>query len=249
MRLMALTKDGIDGLLHLVYPPACSICGKRLSSDGQGILLICSDCLMLVKKNRAPYCMRCGRSLRGHVDTRGACIACSGRDFHYERSWSCLLYEGAVKEALHLFKYSGMISFINLFGDLLIQFLTDNELVLEGMDAILAVPLHPVKRRERGFNQAELLTAAIIARFALQDVSRSLRRRTATRPQHELDRKERYNNVRGVFEVINPALVCGKNLLIIDDLFTTGATMNECARVLKKAGAHKIHCLTLARGS
>lgn len=111
------------------------------------------------------------------------------------------------------------------------------------------MPLHNVRFREREFNQAHILTQAIAACFGIKDLSGCLKRISATRPQSELDKKERLGNIKGAFEAARGELIYKKNLLLVDDLFTTGATLNECAGVLKKAGAGKINCLTFARGA
>lgn len=249
MNLLTFTKEGFGGLLNLIYPPACLICNTKLLDVQQQNLSICEGCLSKIKKNQPPYCIKCGRSLRGLTDNVETCWECTGRDFDYERSWSCTLYEGLTKEALHLLKYSGKLSLSNLFCSLLVQFLEENPEVLNGIEATLAVPLHNVKFRERGFNQAHILSSAVVKKFGLKDLSYCLKRAVATRPQSELDKKERFDNIKGTFEVTAPLLISGKNLLMVDDLFTTGATLNECAKVLRKAGAKKIHCLTFARGS
>jgi ComF family protein len=239
----------ISGMLNLVYPAVCGICDRKLLSEPEEDLLICADCAGKIKRNLPPYCRKCGRSLRGLVDSVETCWECSGKEFFYERSWSGFLYEGPVKDALHLLKYSGKLSLSNLFCRLLARFIRENPEIIEGVDSIAAVPLYSVKFREREFNQAHLLAAAIAGEFNITDLSRCLRRITPTRPQSELDRNERLENVKGTFEAVKPMLIHKKNLLIVDDLFTTGATLNECSKALKKMRAGKINCLTFARGA
>lgn len=249
--LATLAKDGFGSLVNLLYPPLCGICNKKLLTGQEAALLICKDCLAKIKKNPPPHCKKCGRSLCGLTDNIETCWECFDRNFYFERSWSGFFYEGVVKEALHLLKYSGKIFLSNLFSNLLIQFLKNNIEILEGIDGVISVPLHSVKLREREFNQAHILVEVITKEFKLKDLSRCLKRTKVTRPQSELDKKERFNNVKGTFEipVSTYEVVCGKNILIVDDIFTTGATLNECARVLKKAGVKKIRCLTFARGA
>ncbi|MCX5715783.1 MAG: ComF family protein [Candidatus Omnitrophica bacterium] len=236
-----------DGLLSLVYPPLCPICGAKARDNS----VICETCFSGIKKNLPPYCVKCGRSLRGSTENVEICWECSGKDFYYDKSWSAFLYEGAVKEALHLFKYSGKLSISRLFCGLLINFLKENRQILTGIDAVIAVPLHSVKLREREFNQAHMLASAISKEFKIQDSSACLKRAVRTRPQSELDKNERYENVKNTFAVTaqTPGVYVGKNILLVDDLFTTGATLNECGRVLKEAGADSIRCLTFARGA
>lgn len=248
MGILTLAKKGLNALLNLVYPPACGICDKKLETTQEENTSICAGCLDKIKRNPAPYCRKCGRSLCGLTTGVETCWECPKREFYYERTWSGFIYEGVAKKALHLLKYSKKLSLNNLFCNLLIQFARGNPEILEGMNGVLAVPLYNVKFREREFNQAHLLAAAIVKEFNIKDLSACLKRSIATKPQSGLDKKERFENIKGTFEVITPGSLSGKNLLLIDDLFTTGATLNECAKVLKKAGAVKLHCLTFARG-
>lgn len=248
MYISSLAKKGFTGLVNLAYPPFCVICNKKVLHTRQD-LLICEGCFNKIKKNPPPYCKKCGRSLNGLADNVQICWECSERSFHYERSWSCFLYDGVVKDAIHLLKYSKKVSLIKLFCFLLTGFLRENTEILKDIDGILAVPLHAVKLREREFNQAYMLTEAIVKEFNTSDFSGYLRRTAATAPQSGLGRNKRFDNVKGTFAVAGSRPMSGKNLLIVDDLFTTGATLNECARVLSKAGAKTIRCLTFARGS
>ena len=246
---MLLMKERAGGLLNLVYPPLCAICDKKLLNGREENLSICEGCSGKIRKNLPPFCKKCGRSLYGLTDAVEICSECFKTNLYYEKAWSGFLYEGVVKEALHLLKYSKKISLISFFCSSFTQFLRDNPEIINCADAVLAVPLHNTKLREREFNQAHILAKAIVKEFNIKDLSGCLRRVLNTRPQSELDKKDRFENVTEAFEVLCPELARGKNLLIVDDLFTTGATLNECARVLKKAGAEKIYCLTFARGA
>lgn len=245
--LLTLAKDGANNLLNMIYPPVCAVCQNKIGADTR-LLAVCAACLQKVKANPAPYCEKCGRSLRNLAQGLKVCSECAGRDFYYQRAWAGFIYEGVIKEALHLLKYSKRFSLINTFGRLLAGFLRDNPQIINGVDAVAAVPLHHVRFRERGFNQAAALAGAVVREFGVADLSPCLRRKIATRPQSELDKNQRGANVRGTFEVISPQAARGENILIVDDLFTTGATLNECARVLKKCGAAGISCLAFARG-
>jgi len=248
MYISGLAKQGFTGLVNLAYPPLCAICNEKILHIRQD-LSICEGCFNKIKKNPPPYCKRCGRSLSELAGDVRTCWECGEKSFHYKQSWSCFLYEGVVKDAIHLLKYSKKVSLVNLFCFLLTDFLKENPEILKDIDGILAVPLHTVKLREREFNQAYILTEAIVKEFNISDFSGCLKRTAATLPQSGLDRNKRFDNVKGTFAVAGSGPVCGKNLLIVDDLFTTGATLNECARVLNKVGTKTIRCLTFARGS
>lgn len=239
----------LSGLLNLVYPAVCGICEAKLADGTDSGLSVCDKCLSGIKRNKPPFCRRCGRSLYGAAESVEACWECYGRRFYYERSWSCLIYEGIAKETLHLLKYSKKLSFGAVFCELFVRFIRENPEIISGMDAVIAVPLHGAKLREREFNQAHLLAKAIVKEFDLKDLSRYLIRAYPTRPQSKLDKSERLKNVKDTFKAIEISFLRDKNILLADDLFTTGATLNECAKILKEAGVKKIHCLTFARGA
>ena len=247
--ILKLTKEGLDSLLNLIYPPLCGICNKRLLEDLEINTSTCKDCLQDIKHNVGPYCVKCGRSLNGSTENVTVCWDCFDKQTHYERNYSAVLYEGVAREALHLLKYSGRTSLVNLFCVLLIDFLEKNPEILKEIDGALAVPLHSIRQREREFNQVDYLVSAILKKFKLTEIRNCLVRIRPTHPQSDLDKPERTQNVRDAFQIRQPNLILGKSLLLVDDLFTTGATINECARVLRKNGAKKVRCLTFARGA
>ncbi len=162
------------------------------------------------------------------------------------------LYEGTLREAIHLFKYEKKKSLAKPLGDLLIKHLEETcpragkEGGLEKIDFVIPVPLHSKKLREREFNQSGLLARLVGRHFRKPVLEGNLIRKKTTTPQFELDRKERLKNVKGAFAIKRREEVKGKNLLLIDDVRTTGATLKECHKVLRRAGAKEIHMLTLA---
>jgi ComF family protein len=153
------------------------------------------------------------------------------------------MYQGVLAEAIRRFKYQGDI---NLAGPLSWFW---NKINLEDLffEAIIPVPLHPARLRERGFNQALLLGKTLGKIHSKMVLAGALQRIRNTIPQVQLDHSERERNVRGAFAVRKQQEIMDKRLLLVDDVFTTGATVNECARVLKKSGAKEIIVLTLAR--
>lgn len=153
------------------------------------------------------------------------------------------VYEGNLLKAIHLFKYGGKINIARLLGRMLASYPLDFSIY----DLLIPVPLHIKRLKERGFNQAVLLSKEIKRAHSIPIEMFGLKRIRATRPQVLLKEKERMLNVKGAFAVKNPANIKGRKVLLIDDVFTTGATVNECAKVLKKAGAERIDVLTLAR--
>ncbi|MBI4550369.1 MAG: ComF family protein [Candidatus Omnitrophica bacterium] len=149
-----------------------------------------------------------------------------------------------MKTLLHQIKFEGKRPLINLFAEALAGFADAGE--LPAFDSAVPVPLDEKRLRERGFNQSEVLASLLAAGLELP-VRRSLKKIRATPPQSSLNRKKRLENLSGSFSVAEPARVQGKRVLLVDDIYTTGATANECARTLLAAGARSVHCFTLVR--
>jgi ComF family protein len=152
-------------------------------------------------------------------------------------------FEGPLREAVHQFKYRPCRSLGKPLGD----WMVDRVSVLSGIDAVMPVPLHVKRLRQRGFNQALLLAHRMSERHRVPLSCDNLVRIRPTRPQVELTGDERIKNVKGAFALRQPGEVEDRHVVLIDDVFTTGATMNECAVVLKKAGAARVTAFTLAR--
>lgn len=216
----------ITHLLDLIYPHICLVCKTRLAEEG-----LCQNCLGNIRR------------VNGAVNQ----IRYEKTGIYYKRVYSAALYEGVLKEAIQLFKYKSRLSLGKLFSKLLIEFAETN-LDMKQFDLIAPVPLHSVKLREREFNKAKILAGPLAARFGIRLSTGSLERAKATPPQSNLKKNERLQNPKGVFCVRNPRLFYKKRILLIDDVFTTGATTNECAKILLSSGAKSVSVLTLARG-
>jgi len=171
------------------------------------------------------------------------CHHCIVRPPAYEKAWTLYPYLPPLQDAIGLFKYRGKVSLATPLGRLMLGALPTS---LEA-DVVIPVPLHPTRLREREFNQS-LLLADQIAQYIGSPLSfTNLVRTTPSEPQSTLSRKERLKNLRQAFAVRRPLLIARKRVLLIDDVFTTGTTVNECAKVLRKAGAETVFVLTLAR--
>jgi ComF family protein len=238
--------------IDLIYPPRCSICEKFLWKDrakrNQQELLFCEPCLDGFSEITSPFCFICGRPFASEVDEDHLCENCLRKRPYYDAMRAPYLYEGDIMAAIHQFKYARKSHLANSLGFLLTSFARK---WLDNTDSIvmMPVPLHPKKLRERNFNQSLLLAryAAPLLGTELDFVS--LRRIKYTQPQTALKSDERRKNVRGAFEVVDSKVVKGRSVLLVDDVTTTGSTLNECARTLKRAGAREVFCLTLARTS
>ena len=159
-------------------------------------------------------------------------------------------YEGGLRELIHLLKYDGVRPAANLLGRMLSDAIVPLQpLFSAGTVLVVPVPLYTAKRRQRGFNQAEMIARAALklqpsARFELK---LALERTRETHSQIGLSRHQRRENLRGAFQVSDPQAVRGRDILLVDDVFTTGTTVSECARVLRRAGTAKVYVATVAR--
>ena len=218
--------------LDWLYPPQCCGCDKRNTR-------LCEDCLREMSLIHPPICKCCGKMTSGYA----LCLQCQTTPpkYHALRSW--VLYEGAIRRAIHQLKYYGDVS----LGEYLARPI--NNLLGElnwAVDLIVPVPLTPRRSKERGYNQAALLAYPIALSRQLPYRPKSLFKTREALSQVGLTFDQRVQNVRGVFEG-NPELVKGKTVLVVDDVITSGATMNECASALLGVGARRVYGVTLAR--
>lgn len=228
-------------LLNLFWPLKCSGCGADLAFDRP--LRFCLWCLGQMHWVSEPFCARCGVPL---PDGGRHCFPCRKKRPRFALARSALVFEDPVRKAIHRFKYAGKDDLAEDLGTLL--FHAWKQLPeLRAAEAAVPVPLHSADHRQRGFNQSELL-ASRLARLSgtLALLPSALRRVRRTPSQTRLDRAERAGNVAGAFSAA-PALVRGKTVLVVDDVCTTGATLDACAGALRAAGARKVLALTLAR--
>ena len=232
--------------LNLLYPPVCQLCHEHRAAAADGF--VCGKCWSHVRFIRPPFCERCGLPFEGDLTTTFVCTNCNDLDLHFTSARSAVVARTVVLEAIHRFKYSRHLWFENFLAGLLVREAAP-VLVADGKwDAIVPVPLHPVKLREREFNQAALLAAhlARAAKIPLND--KILRRVHSTATQTLLTRDERAANMKNAFVVRQGVRLAGKRIVLVDDVFTTGATTNACARALQVAGAAEVCVWTVARG-
>ena len=195
---------------------------------------------------RPPYCPHCGLPYPSGDKEGHLCAPCLKERWYFEVHRTCALYEGALKEAIHRFKYGGVFPLVGVFGDLLqpvFQNLTQDYPV----DVMVPVPLHIRRLRERGFNQALLLVKELSKRTGIPYEERALKKIKDTPVQIALKKWERRKNLTRAFQVKDKEAIQGKAVVLVDDVYTTGATVNECSRALLRAGAKQVAVLTVAR--
>ena len=235
----------ITGLKDIIYPKTCLICKQDLASNCVDEL-VCVKCWTSIKKNPPPFCHRCGRNLDRKSLADTLCSACLKNRMHFDRAFAPCIYEGPIKDLIHEFKYNNKDYLAATLSSLMVDFIREYDVPISSMDVIIPVPLHPARLREREFNQAELLARNIAPLFTKIVSTNNLVRLRHTRTQAELEGSDRLINVKDSFAVKMPDLIKGKNILLIDDVMTTGATSSEASRALKSAGANTVFVLTLA---
>ncbi|HTY12752.1 MAG TPA: ComF family protein [Candidatus Omnitrophota bacterium] len=191
-----------------------------------------------------PRCQVC----RG-VGPRSLCPDCESKVNYLSPSafvHSVTVYDDVVKKAIHRFKFKKKLELSEPLGRMMVKYLS-RHLNMSGIDLIVPVPLHRNRFTQRGFNQAEVLSHELTRHYGVPTVSGMLFRVKETAPQFDLPRAERFKNVRGAFEVKGKGMLKDRNVLLVDDIYTTGSTVSECTRVLKDGGARNVHVLTLSR--
>ena len=235
----------LEASLGFLYPENCQVCKLTSATSQEGF--VCHDCWQKVRFIKPPFCQRCGLPYAGDITTEFECSNCHGIELHFTSARSAVLAREPVLDIIHRYKYQRALWFEPFLADLLIRAAVP-ELAKERWDFIVPVPLHPAKQREREFNQAERLGARLSRATRIPLNTKLLQRVEATQTQTLLSREQRAANVRKAFKMRSEQRLDGLRLVLLDDVFTTGATTSSCARVLLSAGAESVCVWTVARG-
>ena len=239
-------KPWFEAALGFVYPHVCQICGREPATADDGFVGPC--CRQKVRFITPPFCERCGLPYPGDLTTAFECSNCRELELHFSSARSAVVAKSVVLEAIHRYKYQRALWFENFLADLLIREAAPGLREQGGWDFIVPVPLHPLKFREREFNQAARLAAPLAAATGIPLNEKILQRIAATATQTLLTRDERATNMKNAFAVRPHLRLTGQKIVLVDDVFTTGATPSACARALRDAGAAEVCVWTLARG-
>lgn len=229
----------------LLFPNPCLNCGTRIGSGQRYLCQECYDNLPVVKKATCSYCGLYFENIDERISFR-TCPVCSSEEYHFDRSRYVLEYDETVQALIHNFKYYNMTGVARLLSRLMISWLEEHR-PFPVIDFITPVPLHSVRKRERGYNQSELLTKPIASYFGWTYKPKLLTRVRYTKSQTQLKGKERKENVIKAFSIDKIPTLKDSNILLIDDVFTTGATVNAISKELKNYQACKVYVLTAAR--
>ena len=233
-------------ILDLIYPRYCLVCNSSLNHTDRRAL--CSECTNKVTFiNQDTSCPRCGLDLGPYVQPDTLCQECHAHPPRFTKAIAVAGYDGVIREAIHKFKYAKERVLLDELSGLLIARWQGVRHLVPQMDAIMPAPLYLGKLKERGFNQSQLLAERLIQSTDIPLEIDNLIKIRPTPDQAGLDSVNRKKNLIDAFEVTNSKAIDGKNILLIDDVLTTGATASEIARTLKKAGAKGVYVLVLAR--
>jgi len=232
-----------NAALGIFYPPHCANCGADTASG----VHLCEKCAKEAYYIKPPFCQDCSEPFAGAIDADFTCFKCENQPRYYERAVTRYLSKGVVREFIHRFKYNHQFYLRIPLAGWLVEAIRDDRIAGLPYDALVPVPLHPARQRERGFNQAEVL-AKLAAKSLNTEVWNVLRRIRYTTTQTKLRKEKRTENLRNAFVVRHTDQVQSRHLILVDDVFTTGSTVDECARVLFEAGAASVRVATVARG-
>jgi competence protein ComFC len=231
-------------MVNLLYPALCRICSKKMDELDRNI---CGDCAKKIKERLPPFCLKCGKQLKGDPELMAMCSDCKKDIPHFNRAWSACHYDEPLKNLIHDFKYNKVTSLSADFSSIMIDFMKKYR-VGEDSQIILSIPMHPDRLSKREINHSDIMARDIGKRLGISYSGSALKKIKDTSLQSKLKRDARIKNLRSSFSVKNASLIHDKNILLVDDLFTTGSTVNECSRILKDSGARSVEVITLARG-
>ena len=230
----------LKGLIELVFPAKCPFCKEIMAGQAEGI---CASCRRKVEFIQEPRCKKCGKPIFNKE--KEFCYDCVQNNYYFEEGRNLWIHKPPVSDAIYEFKYQNRKYYGYIFGkEMGMRYLDYVE--RRKIDLIVPVPLHKRRKRSRGYNQAEILGRKISEITGIPMVVDSLIRLKKTNPQKILGHRDRRANIKGAF--VTRKSFQGKNILLIDDIYTTGNTLSEAARVLKAAGASKVYFLTISIG-
>ena len=234
-------------LLDLVYPLICIQCRQPIPKLYRSLQL-CFHCRHQISHNVPPFCALCSRHLIT-TDT-SLCPECHKQNYHFDRVFGACFYDKALRSLLHHFKYGQKTVLRRIFAHKIITFINTYHLFSDlKASCLIPVPLHNTRLKERGYNQSELIAIILAKHLKIPILTDCVIRTRYTKNQAVVTKKERWTNTTGAFKIKHSYRLKDINILLFDDLYTTGATTSEIARILKLAGANQVTVLTLAIAS
>ncbi len=243
MKTPKILQEYTNAFLDLIYPSKtiCYMCSGTLREDAKYSL--CYNCYTELPFIPDHHCVKCSGPLR-MIEDGPICQQCTNSYHYFDRAISLVKYEKEVKTLIYKFKYSDHTYLARTMGTMMAD-----KLKHEGIkvDLIIPVPLYKGKEKERGFNQASLIGKYIAKEINVLLNINTLYRVKNTKAMHNLSKRERLENIENAFKILNKELVADKDILLIDDIFTTGSTVNACSKELISCGAKSVTVLTFAK--
>ena len=237
--------DWIRSSWAIIYPEVCQICNERRANPDDGY--VCENCISKITFINKSICDQCGNPFEGNLTECFNCSDCTFGRPHYKHARSPCTLEGPLQTLIHRNKYTQSQWMEPLFGTLIKNALSKYRSTFS-VEIVLAVPLYPAKQRERGYNQSTWLAKIAAKELGAEFRGNILKRVKPTETQTRMSRRDRKENMKGAFKICTGSNLANKRLLLVDDVITTGATIDACAKVLMEAGAESVCALTLARG-
>lgn len=238
-------RRGFRELLDILLPRLCCGCVGRIIEPEA---IVCRSCLSRVPALFEPICILCGCP-DARITEVGRCKACPPGKAWFQKARACTTFAGMAQEIVHRLKYHRQPQYARIMVDAMLALQNTEAKTLFAADLIVPVPLHSVRRRERGFNQTEVIAKLLSEKTGIPFTGRALVRIRPTTSQIRLKKRARRKNVENAFQCGQPDLVYGRRILLVDDVYTTGSTVNECARMLMLAGAESVECIAYARAA
>lgn len=233
-------------VLDVTFPPACPICGQAAPYEDGIRSRVCPDCRKKITYIRQPRCMKCGKALTD--EEKEYCFDCTKVEHIYTQGAAVFAYTDGIKQSIYRFKYKNRREYAHFYADEIIK-MCDSLIQTWQAQALIPVPLHQSKQRLRGYNQAELIAAILGEKLALPVETNLLERSKKTTPMKELSDSQRIKNVKNAFH-INGNIVKYDKVILIDDIYTTGTTIDACASLLLEHGVKNVYfiCLCIGKG-
>jgi ComF family protein len=247
--MFTLLSDILKNFINLAIPNYCLNCYTPLGFSKSPI---CDKCWDEKIRNLYPFCEKCGRSLKDIAHFENNCKSCllNEKKYWFDSAYYCFVYQGIIKKCIEEFKYKQKLSLLDLICNEMVNFANKYILPNHQIDFIIPIPMHIKKLKEREYNQSELIAMHIAKRINKPLKNNIIKKIKYNRPQMKLSAFERKRNIKGVFKINNKniSLFGRKNILLIDDVMTTGSTFNECALILKKQEVKEVIAFAFARG-
>ncbi|HMD31172.1 MAG TPA: ComF family protein [Candidatus Acidoferrales bacterium] len=240
-------REAAGGMVALAFPDDCRVCARPL--EGPSRIPVCAACLDSFRVIAEPLCGRCGRPMiaGAHFGAAGpVCRLCRNGVYSFDCARSYASYDEALLRTITLLKHEAMRPLAAWFGGRLAEMVRGHP-GIGAPDVVVPVPLHPDRLHERGFNQAELLARAVARRLGVPVEARAIERQKPRPAKRRLSRHQRWEAARGAYAAVTGTKFDNRRVLLVDDVFTTGATLDACTKALRTAGAAHVAALTVAR--